>query len=327
VLGLSSVGVNDDFFDLGGHSLTAAQLFRELNVCFSVDLPLSTLFHAPTVRSIAALIRNSGVEEMSAPVVPIQPAGRRPRLYCIGAVDGELIVFRRLALELGSDQPMFGLQPFRLLNASSTVRQLAEAYIGELRKAGESQPFCLLGYSFGGLVAIEMAHQLQRQGIEPPLVILIDASYPAGCRASESWPQRIARFRQLWRTVSNGGGLSHLLNRVKYGSARIAHRASSTVGVALPNVGSEAGSVQELAAESYRIKAYKGLVQLFRAETQPDFLGGGESLGWSGVLSTLAIDEVPGDHGTINTGMNLKVLARKVGDCLQRSANVPSARS
>jgi amino acid adenylation domain-containing protein len=324
VLGLSAIGVNDDFFDLGGHSLTAAQLFREINLCFNLDLPLATLFHAPTVRAVAALIRESGVEQMRAPVVQIQPKGSRPPLYCIGAADGELIVFRRLALELGLDQPLFGLQPFRLLGLRPTVEQLAAAYIGELQKSGESRPFCLLGYSFGGLVAVEMARRLRQSGAATPLVVLIDASYPAGCRANEPWAQRIRRYRYFWNEVAKGSGWSHLRERVKYGSARIAHRASSTIKVPLHNGASDVSTLQGLAAESYRIESYQGRVYLFRAESQQEFLTGGADLGWAGVLSNLAVEQVPGDHGTINTGTNLKILARKVRQCLQDPA--PSGR-
>jgi amino acid adenylation domain-containing protein len=319
VLGLIDIGIDDDFFDLGGHSLTAAQLFREINLCFNLDLPLATLFHAPTVRRVAALIRDAGVEQMSAPVVQIQGQGSQKPMYCLGAVDGELIVFRRLALELGHDQPLYGLQPFRLLNESPTVNQLASAYIDELRKAGVTQPYCLLGYSFGGLVAVEMARQLQQDGIAPPLVMLIDASYPAGCRANEPWALRLRRYRFLWDQVARSGGVSHLIERVKYGSARLAHRATSTVGVPLPNGPSDVYTRQQLASESYRIKSYNGRVHLFRAESQQEFLAGGEDLGWSGVLSGLVIEHVPGDHGTINTGINLKILARKVQECLRRA--------
>jgi amino acid adenylation domain-containing protein len=317
VLGVSTVGVNDDFFDVGGHSLTAAHLFREINICFNLDLPLATLFHAPTVRRLAQLIRDTEVEKMSAPIVRIQPNGSRGSIYGIGAVDGEVIVFRGLALELGLDQPLYGLQPFRLLGPLATVERLAAAYIEELRKTGETEPFCLLGYSFGGLVAVEMARQLQSKGVAPPLVLLIDTAYPAGCRANEAWSERFERYRFLWKQVVRGRGVSHFVERVKYGFAQLAHQASSTSGIPLPNSANDVSSLQLLASESYRIKSYGGRVHLFRAETQIEFLAGGEDLGWSGVLSDLVVEAVPGDHGTINTGTNLKILARKLKKCLQ----------
>jgi amino acid adenylation domain-containing protein len=325
VLGLNTIGIDDDFFDLGGHSLTAAQLFAEINVCFNLDLPLATLFHAPTVRRLAALIRDSEVEQMSAPIVAIHPNGSRPPIYCIGAVDGELIVFRRLALELGLDQRVYGLQPFRLLATCRTVKQLATAYIDELRKTGESEPFCLLGYSFGGLVAVEMARQLQRDGFRPPIVMLVDSSYPAGCRAHESWAERISRYQFNWNQIAKSKGLAHLLERVKFGLTRLAYRASSTAGVSVPIAAGHVNTLQLLASESYRIKSYHGRVHLFRAESQTEFFGGGTDLGWSGVLSDLVIDDAPGDHINMITGSNLKILAQKVRDCLQGSPSTARA--
>jgi amino acid adenylation domain-containing protein len=326
VLGLREVGVNDDFFDLGGHSLTAAHLFREINICFNLNLPLATLFHAPTVRRLANLIRDAEDQQMSAPVVKIQPNGSRPPMYCIGEVSGEVIVFRRLAQELGQDQPMYGLQPFRLLGPRPTVQQLAAAYIRELRERDDPQPFCLLGYSFGGLVAVEMARQLQLSGVTPPVVVLIDAAYPAGCHQNESWSQKIQRYRYHWRELAKGGGLAHILSRMRHGAARLAHRATTTVGVSLTANGvRDVGDLQGIASDIYRIKSYNGRVHLFRAESQIEFLGGGEDLGWAGVLSNLVVEAVPGDHGTINTGTNLKILARKLKQCLYSSANGRSA--
>jgi amino acid adenylation domain-containing protein len=319
VLDLSAVGVNDDFFDLGGHSLTAAQLFREINASFNLDLPLATLFQAPTVRRLAALIRDSGAEQVSAPIVEIQPKGSQPTIYCIGAADGEVIVFRRFALELGLDQPMYGLQPFRLLGPRPTVKQLAAAYIHELRKAGESQPFCLLGYSFGGLVAVEMARQLRRDGMAPPIVVLIDTSYPVGCKANESWAHRIRRYRFNWNQLTHGRGLSYVIERARDRSGKITRHVSSTVGVPLPSGPSDVYTLQFQASETYRITSYRGRVYLFRAEAQPEFFHGGAELGWSKVLSDLVVDEVPGDHRTINTGSHLKILAQKVRECLQYS--------
>ncbi len=259
---------------------------------------------------------------MNAPIVKIQPKGSKPPIYCIGAADGEVIVYRRLALELGLDQPLVGLQPFRLLGPRPTVRQLAAAYINELRKIGESQPFCLLGYSFGGLVAVEMARQMHADGMAPPIVALIDTSYPLGCRANESWKHRVSRYRYNWNQIARVKGVSHIVNRVKDRYARMARKATLTVGVPLANAPSDVYSLQERAAESYRIKSYGGRVYLFRAESQEqEFFSGGLQLGWSRVLSDLVVEEVPGDHGSINTGTNLKILARK----LKQSLGYPSA--
>ncbi len=316
VLAVPRIGVTDNYFDLGGHSLLALRLFSEIKFCFQLDLPLATLFYAPTVRTMAGVIRDSGVQA-AAPIVPIQPNGTKPAIFCIGALNGEVILFRRLALELGPDQPIFGLQPFSLVDRLSTVEILAASYIQQLREWGEPQPFCLLGYSFGGLVAVEMACQLKKAGAEPPLVALIDAAYLEGCKAHEPWSDRIRRYRyHLNHIIYGAAGLRHLLDRLRSRFLRTIHRVSTTLGVGVPRIASDISGRQLLAAESYRAKHYPGQVCLFKAESRPEFFGADPDLGWGGFLSELRIEDVPGDHGTINTGMNLKVLARKLAVAL-----------
>jgi len=312
VLSVHPISVTDNYFDLGGHSLLALRLFSEIKFCFQLDLPLATLFYAPTVRTMAGVIRDSGVQA-AAPVVPIQPNGTKPAIFCIGALNGEVILFRRLALEFGPEQPLYGLQPFSLVDRLSTVETLAASYIEELRQWGETRPFCLLGYSFGGLVAVEMARQLQQNGIEPPIVALIDTAYLEGCKALEPWKDRIRRYRyHVNEIVSGAGGLRHLADRLRSRSARVIHKVSTTLGVEVPKMASDVRGRQLLAAESYRAKPYAGPVWLFKAESRPEFFGGDQELGWGKVLSDLRIEDVPGDHGTINTGPNLKILARKL---------------
>jgi amino acid adenylation domain-containing protein len=312
VLSVHPISVTDNYFDLGGHSLLALRLFSEIKFCFQLDLPLATLFYAPTVRTMAGVIRDSGVQA-SAPIVPIQTNGAKPAIFCIGALNGEVILFRRLALELGPDQPLYGLQPFSLVDRLATVETLAASYIDQLRQFGEPRPFCLLGYSFGGLVAVEMAHQLRKAGAEPPIVLLIDAAYLEGCKASEPWRDRIRRYRyHLDHVVYGAAGLHHLLDRLRSRSFRVIHKVSTRLGVVVPKIASDIRGRQLLAAESYRAKPYAGRVWLYRAESRPEFFGGDQDLGWGDVLSDLRVEDVPGDHGTINTGMNLKILARKL---------------
>jgi len=312
MLAVNRISVTDNYFDLGGHSLLALRLFSEIKFSFQLELPLATLFYAPTVRTMAGVIRDSGVQA-AAPVVPIQPNGTKPPIFCIGALNGEVILFRRLALELGPDQPIFGLQPFSMVDRLSTVETLAASYIEQLRQWGEPRPFCLLGYSFGGLVAVEMAYQLAKAGAEPPLVALIDSAYLQGCKSLESWSERMRRYRyHLNHIVYGAAGLRHLLNRLRSRYFRTIHRVSTRLGVGVPRIASDISGRQLLAAESYRAKPYAGRVCLFKAESRPEFFGADPDLGWGGLLSELQIEEVPGDHGTINTGVNLKVLSRKL---------------
>jgi thioesterase domain-containing protein len=319
----SSMGVTDNYFDLGGTSFLALRLFSEIKFCFGLDLPLATLFYAPTVRTLAPMIRESGVQAASA-VVPIQPNGAKPAILCIGPVNGEVILFRPLALELGQDQPLYGLQPFQLAGRLSTVQTLAASYVEQLQQRGERQPFCLLGYSFGGLVALEMARQLGENGAEPPLVVLIDTGYLAGCKALEPWRDRMRRYRHhVNKVIREAGGLHYLAERLQSLAFRIIHRLSTKMRVELPEIASDITGKQRLAAESYRAKPYPGPVLLLKAESRPVFFGNDPKLGWGEILSNLRIEEVPGDHGTMNTGNNVKILAKKLRAFLQDAQPIP----
>jgi thioesterase domain-containing protein len=312
VLSVHLIGVTDNYFDLGGNSLLALRLFSDIKFCFHLELPLATLFRAPTIRTMAGIIRDSGVQA-ATPIVPIQPNGTKPAIFCIGALNGEVILFRRLALELGPDQPLYGLQPFSLADRLSTVETLAAGYIEQLQQWGEHRPFCLLGYSFGGLVAAEMAQQLRKDGAEPPLVVLIDAAYLDGCKALEPWKERMRRYRyHINQIVHGSAGLRHLVDRLRSGTFRVIHKISTTLGIWAPKMASDIAGRQLLAAESYRAQPYPGPVYLFKAESRAEFFDADPDLGWRGILSNLRIEEVPGDHGTINTGVNLKILARKL---------------
>ena len=129
-LAVEGVGINDNFFDLWGHSLLAVRLFTALEKEFGRTLPLSALFEGPTIAKLAALLDESLVSTSS--VVAIQREGSNPPLFFVHGADGEVLVFRGLARQLGADQPFFGLRPHELEEASAEpvpVEVLAAHYV------------------------------------------------------------------------------------------------------------------------------------------------------------------------------------------------------
>jgi amino acid adenylation domain-containing protein len=321
-LGINSIDVEADYFEMGGHSLMAVRLLCEINREFNTELPLGTLLDAPTVRKMTETIRNVGVQGVGSPVVPIQRTGSKPPLFCIGPLNGEVLLFRNLALELGPDQPMFGLQPFGLNRVASAVvpiEDIAGHYIEQI-KAMDVGRYSLLGYSFGGLVAVEMARQLAGDNFVPS-VVLIDADYPAGCKAAETLPERLLRYKHHLRILVFGPDrLAHIADGLKQRFIRTAYRTASVVDTPVPALSKSIIDRQQIAADNYRARPYGGRVHLFKAETALPFFAGGPELGWKGILSDLVIYLVPGDHGTINTGNNLNILAQKLSSWTNSSA-------
>ena len=163
---------------------------------------------------------------------------------------------------------------------------------------------------------------MHADGMAPPIVALIDTSYPLGCRANESWKHRVSRYRYNWNQIAKVKGVSHIVNRVKDRYARMARKATLTVGVPLANAPSDVYSLQERAVGELPDQVLWRPCLLFRAESQEqEFFSGGLRIR----LVTRSIRSrgrgSPGDHGSINTGTNLKILARK----LKQSLGYPSA--
>src|SRR6476659_5681243 len=109
VLDKRPIGVNDNFFELGGDSLRAARLFARIQETFHRSVPLGVLFHSPTVATLAKII--SEASSSSGCVVTIQQGSSRPPLFCVHGQSGSVLMYRSLAQHLGSDQPVYGVQP------------------------------------------------------------------------------------------------------------------------------------------------------------------------------------------------------------------------
>ena len=190
VLGLTRVGIHDNFFDIGGHSLLAVRLFARIKDELGVRLPLAILVKSATVSQMAKEVIGNRVDSEWSCLVPIQEKGVRPALYCIHGEGGEALFYRGLAKYLGDDQPLFGLQAYGLDGThppDTSVEAMAERYIHEIQQRQPTGPYYLAGHCFGGVVAFEMAKQLQAQGQEIGLLAMLDGAGPPVSRTlSES---------------------------------------------------------------------------------------------------------------------------------------------
>ncbi|HEV2714011.1 MAG TPA: amino acid adenylation domain-containing protein, partial [Terriglobales bacterium] len=180
VLDKNPIGIRDNFFELGGHSLLAARLMHRIEQSMGQRLPLAALLQAPTVEQLSGLLRQEKWSSSWSSLVAIQAEGSRPPFFCVHGVGGNVVGFRDLARHLGSDQPFYALQPQGLdgkRECLTSIPEMAERYIQEIRRIQPEGPYRIGGYSFGGLVAYEMAQQLEAQREETALLALFD-TYP-----------------------------------------------------------------------------------------------------------------------------------------------------
>lgn len=177
VLGIRPIGVQDNFFDLGGHSIVAIRLMSRIQQTLSQDLPLSILFRGPTVESLVQLIQQEVNLKYDGPVVQFHATGTQTPFFCVHPGGGTVLCYYHLAHHLGSDQPFYGIEAIGLDGKQPSpnhMAKMAASYLESLRQVQPVGPYRLGGWCVGGLIAYEMAQQLQAQGQEVELLALFD---------------------------------------------------------------------------------------------------------------------------------------------------------
>ncbi|WP_338925532.1 non-ribosomal peptide synthase/polyketide synthase [Mycetohabitans endofungorum] len=181
LLGVERTSRHDNFFALGGHSLLAVQMISRSRTALGISIPMPVLFEAPTLAALAqrVSVQENVQDESFAVLLPIQPHGTRPVLFCVHPVTGLSWHYRGLVSHLEADQPVYGLQARGLDGDSSpaaTIEAMATDYIQQIRRIQPRGPYYLLGWSFGGQVVHSMATQLEQQGERVALLAVLDAT-------------------------------------------------------------------------------------------------------------------------------------------------------
>ncbi|MBE9374453.1 amino acid adenylation domain-containing protein [Saccharopolyspora sp. HNM0983] len=180
VLGLARIGVHDGFFDLGGHSLLAAKLIGRVRDALGLRLNVGSLFAAPTVAGLAQRLHDGGENDALEILLPLRTGGSLEPLFCVHPAAGLAWPFSGLLKHIDARRPLYGVQTRGLDEpkpVAATLHGMAAEYLEHIRQVQPHGPYHFLGWSFGGVVAHEMATQLQAAGEQVRFVGMMD-SYP-----------------------------------------------------------------------------------------------------------------------------------------------------
>lgn len=229
-LAVDGLGVRDDFFlDLGGDSLAAVQVLASVAEVFGRELPLSVFFDASTVADMAAGLLDAGWTPPSDGRLVLHPTGSRRPVFAVCGAFGHALRLMLVGQALGDDQPFYGLQPPGMdwvAAGCASVEAMAGHYVGEIRRIQANGPYRVLGTSFGGVLAFEIALQLQRAGADVELLAMVDTK-PPDCVT----PAGVDRFeRRDWRQGDTGDRLVAMGVRVavEHGAALARYRLDDT---------------------------------------------------------------------------------------------------
>ena len=340
LLKFQPIGIQYNFFELGGNSLLAAQLFDQIEKAFRKKLPLATLFQAGTIEQQAAILRQENWVPNWSSLVTLQSGGLKVPLFLAAPVGGNVLSYRDLVINLPADQPCYGLQALGLDGAQaphSSINEVAAHYIHEIQTVQPKGPYYLAGSSFGGLVAYEMAQQLQDMGQPVALVIMFDAygpNYPRRKPGNTRLRRQAYKYlRRIDTHMSNlvyndwHGRVVYIQSKGQKLFLRISRSLRNRLDQILYPMPRELKKVREAHFGAAKKRAryareqrrFDGRLVLFRASKQPLGIYPDPTLGWSAAVGeNIEVYEVPGHHTSIIYEPRAHILAARVNEILKQ---------
>jgi len=305
-----SIGVRDNFFDVGGHSLLAVQLMDRIDQAFHRRLPLDTLwFGGGTIEALAQVLRDESSSGPDPELVLMKKGPRRP-LFVVHTMGGNLFHYYDLARHLDAEQTVYGLQArgvYGTERPDHTIEAIATHCIESMRAAQPDGPYLVAGFSSGGVVAFEAAQQLAAAGQKVALLALLD-TYAPKARTVHSWIDELAALRHRKLNLRQLQELAYfsVLHPLKLDRLR----QLRTVGEA-----------HRWAHWSYRPRPYAHPIEFFIVKDSAD-RAGAENLGWiRWTNDSVRIHRLPGSHGDLVKPPVVEELAARLQACIDAAAS------
>ena len=345
VLGVSEIGIRDNFFDLGGNSLLAMRMLQRAEAACGKEILPATLFRNPTIENLAAEIARDVIRE-APPLLHVNESGTKtPFFYLHGDLFGGGFYSLQLSRALGVDQPFYALPPYdtRTSLFAPTIEEMAAAHLAALRAARPHGPYVIGGFCIGGVVAYELARQIEASGEKVEMLLIIDAeaedmvlrrlrslAETYGPWLGWDHETQLARFGTWanWRTRVSGWRHLPLQRRVRIVGRRFYHLARRAVGLPARRAraidalkgGENLIAERDLpatfcwAGAGYRPQSYHSEIALLLSEdVAPDSTLAGQ---WRRLAPKVTVHPLPGRHLECITA-HVDTLAATIKHCLQ----------
>ncbi len=304
VLRRSQIGVDENFFDLGGDFSSAFKLFAEIAQVTGRELPPVTICQAPTIAGLAALLESKNPVRFPS-LIQLKAGGARPAVFITHGTGSSVLELSQLLRHIQTDHPIYGLQGRGMDGVDQPfdrIEDMAQSFLDGVRKMQPTGPYILIGYSMGGLVTLEMAQRLSEIGEKTALLAMIE-SFPA--RQFMPTSQRMSiYFRLLRKKLMNVRQLP-LRDAIPYilrPSERIermpqVHGASPTERPSshFAPIMQRVRDAGYRALTHYRPRYYSGKINFVKAEISMGFPDNATAV-WADLAAELVVDTVPGDH-------------------------------
>jgi len=334
IFGRHPIGIQENFFQIGGSSLLAVRLFAKIEQQMGRNLPPVSLLQHPTIKDLAQLLEKEEDTSSWSALVPIRASGSKPPLFCVHAGGAHVFFYNAMAHHLGAEQPVYAIQPLGLDGVEAyhnSIEEMARDYLGEIRTIQPKGPYSLLGTCFSNAVCFEMAKQLEQVGEEVSLLAIVDSpvhdwtfvSPPSFVEKLQRIPGRIQRLGKRFRQDARGA-ISKMISAKRN---KLRDLVDDNLYVLKNKQAKNLVKIQDKLAElylAYNWQPYTGKITLIRSKQFAETEGYEFHISqWQELTEKdLEVHVVDGHHETLFDEPEAQHLSAQLSVCLETKQSI-----